>query len=1146
MIRLIKYISREFFSPFLMGLFGFVIFVSVQLLYELSEIIVRNKVGFDKLLLLIWYNLPYFVSMGIPVGVLFGIFWLMSRLSNDNEIIAIQTLGIPAKRLMIPFLIISILLSFFTFMLFDSIVPKSNYEAKQAMAKYIYQKPEAVISDNEFVDLGDNRYLFVKELDRENGTLYDILLYEVDYKKTTVFHAQKAKKYPDGWKMENGRSFRVDSNGFLEFDLSFKSLSLDLEKDVEEFLNFGKSANEMTSKELKEKIDTFSKLGSDVSGLIVSFQSKFANALAPLVISILGVSLSLFLNLKSKSWSVITTFLLVVLYQGSGAWLNALGKEKIINPVLSAWIPDILFGIVGILLFFLLDTEISFKITEPLKKIFVVLIALLIFPSISYSANVNIESNDFQIIDDILQFNQELKILYKDSIITAEKGSAVLNDDNTINSAELTGNVIYTHGESTIEASTMTINFEKDDSFFINSYTLQKYKDDKNEVEVKVWSEEIYKPLEDDYFISEKTKMTTCKDCITYYFKSRKVTIYPEKFLIARDVTLEFFGVPVLYLPFYFQSLNEDDNEPFSLKFDYENNKLTFLIGINYLFENESLLKLKYGMTNDFENSLTYQKFLFKYGIKVFDKYLYLYSNIENNINTELGFEYDIYDKDSYMRLTQDNKNTLMKFDLYIPELKTPYGNIKNIRSNVYWNENTLYYIKFLQAYTDAYQKKYKKSIISLSRLGVNLEYKNLNGFNIVEAWKEKNSRIEVKGKYGFYSKYSNLTGDLYYNLTSESSKVLNNQIDSKNKFEYDYTLNKFKLLDIDGKTGFETTSNFNHKRDFTENSKYSIGHTLFDFTLKPKIDMSWNILEFGNFVEFKKVFENSLTPSATDEVNYGDYIGYKLSFFENNFKNAARITRKYNFLKDGFDKISYLELKTDTSLNIINFKNQLQTKTLFDTDIEIKPKTTEVKFKSELKPFYHTSEFTYKHNEEKPIEYILNKEKVLFNRNRLEIEYKIYPYEEEIEKILPELLSSYSFYIFGNKLIGKFNIKDDYNRFELYKNKFLEENSLFSMTFGGNYYRKENFLTASIGIESRDEKEFADMEFEYDIENEILDFKKFEIQKRIICWTFNIKADISFLPQFELKKFTLTFFINNLPNKNVAFSDDGFEFGLM
>jgi len=369
MKRLIKYISKEFFGPFLMGIFGFVIFVSVELLYQLSDKIVRNKVGFDKLLLLIWYNLPYFISMGIPVGVLFAIFWIISRLSNDNEIIAFQTLGIPTKRLVIPFIIIGVLLSCFTFLLFDTIVPTANYEAKSAMAKYIYQRAEALIEENQFVDVGDGRYLFVKQVDKENGILYNLLLYEVSYDNVQLFHAQKAQKSEDKWYMDDVRAYKVDDNGFMALDMSFKKLELNINKNIEEFLNFAKTANDMTTRELKQKIDTFSKLGEDVSYLIVSYQEKYANSLAPLVISLLGVCLSLFLNLKSKSWSVISTFVLVVLYQGSGAWLGALGKEKIINPVYAPWIPNLIFGLSGIILFFLLDTRLSYKITEPLKRL---------------------------------------------------------------------------------------------------------------------------------------------------------------------------------------------------------------------------------------------------------------------------------------------------------------------------------------------------------------------------------------------------------------------------------------------------------------------------------------------------------------------------------------------------------------------------------------------------------------------------------------------------------------------------------------------------------------------------------------------------------------------------------------------------------
>jgi len=57
-----------------MGLAGFIVFVSVEWLYQISDYIIRNRVGVSKLLLFVAYNIPYFTVLGIPVGVLFAIF----------------------------------------------------------------------------------------------------------------------------------------------------------------------------------------------------------------------------------------------------------------------------------------------------------------------------------------------------------------------------------------------------------------------------------------------------------------------------------------------------------------------------------------------------------------------------------------------------------------------------------------------------------------------------------------------------------------------------------------------------------------------------------------------------------------------------------------------------------------------------------------------------------------------------------------------------------------------------------------------------------------------------------------------------------------------------------------------------------------
>ncbi|MGD9908832.1 MAG: hypothetical protein AB7T02_10065 [Mesotoga sp.] len=58
MKTLIKYIGAQALGSIFIGLVGFIIFVSLELLYYLSDMIIRYKVGIDKNFLLIYYNLP--------------------------------------------------------------------------------------------------------------------------------------------------------------------------------------------------------------------------------------------------------------------------------------------------------------------------------------------------------------------------------------------------------------------------------------------------------------------------------------------------------------------------------------------------------------------------------------------------------------------------------------------------------------------------------------------------------------------------------------------------------------------------------------------------------------------------------------------------------------------------------------------------------------------------------------------------------------------------------------------------------------------------------------------------------------------------------------------------------------------------------
>lgn len=1152
MRKLFKYVSIEFIPPFFMGIVAFIVFVSVELLYQLSEIIVRNNVGFSKLLILIWYHLPYFISMGIPVGVLFGIFWVISKLSSGNEIIALQTLGIPMKKLVIPFLTISIVLSFFTFVLFDTVVPHSNYKAKEAMALYVYQRPETQIEENQFVDVGDGRYLFVKQIDRETGVLYDVLLYEVKKNYTAVFNAQKAEKGLDGWYMSNGRMFRTNKDGFLDLDITFDQLELDIQQDVEEFLNFSKGANEMTSRELREKIDTFSKLGLDVSGLIVSYQSKFANSLAPLVICILGIALSLFLNLTSKSWSVITTFALVVIYQGSGAWLSALGKEKIINPQISVWIPNMIFGSIGLILFLILDTRFSYKILEPIKRVFSVIFIIFIGIPL-YSAPVNITSSSFTLSDNLLYLYDGVYVEYEGSVIKADSAQGELNDDGTIKNATFYGNVNYLYENISIQASEVTVNFDEDSAIFLNSYTIQKYKGIK-EVDVRIWSETIEKPMQQNLIESKATKITTCEDCITYYLSAGKVDIFPGYFLIARDVVLSFFGVPVLYLPFYFQSLSEDAEEPFSLTFGYNNNAFSLATEINYKFDNGSKVKLLYNTSSDMVTGDTEKNTYFRYSFPFWYGRLNLFStvNMPNELRDNLGFYYQFFEDNEKSRLEFKVEPFIHEKDLSlnVPKLETSFGDLKNIKSSVHWNPEGFEEILFLNVESQAFQKRYGRSLISLSKIKVNSHsYGEITGLTLTDIWNNKETEIDLAGKYSFYQPYARMYGNFDYSYTTQGTKTTENRIISTNTFTYKDTLYQIKNNDFFNlKFNMEDSIRFNYRKDFIPNQTYSMGKSYFDYSLKPGIDIKLGILEVGNSLEYIKVLENSLTPSATDETNYNDYIGYSFSLFNKNFTNSAKLSRSFDIknMENFPPDTKGLTLNTQTGLNVFSTQNIIQTSTKFDVSNpdSIIPDNTNVKINNVIGNFTHRSEFDYDHQEEIKVEYIENREIFRYNRNRLRIDYDYYIHKETFKQKIPEIYTNYTFYYDGHKIFGDFDMKEEYTLYDLEIN-FLEKNSQYS--FGlDQTYKVSEYLKTGFDLKNRDKSEFASISFNYDLIDSSWTFSEFEIQKKIVCWTLNIRSKFAVLPEPKIDSFQISFFINYIPDKNISYGDEGFEFGLM
>ncbi|MEN3043393.1 MAG: LptF/LptG family permease, partial [Fervidobacterium sp.] len=548
MRTLTRYVIKQSLKPFFMGLCGFIVFVSVEWLYQISDYIIRNRVGIDKLLIFVMYNVPYFTFLGIPVGVLFAIFWVISEMYTSREISALLVHGISAKRLVTPFVILAVVLGFFSWLLGDYVVPISNYKSTQILNQYIFQTPESVVKTNMLVELEKDVYFYVKEHNKQKGELYDVVLFRNEEGNEQILTAKKVVKKKDGWFLMDGSMYVVEiESGFLRLDMQFKEMKLDVAGEIEEMLRAYKTTRDKTSRELREQLETYKKLGINTANLLVELHQRYANALGALVIVLLGLPISLLFGLTSRSWSVILTFLIVVLYQGSGAWLSGMGKEGLMDPILATWLPNIIFAAIGFLLYILIDTPIAYRVIEVLSRLFIFIVFSLSFiyitTSTGFSSTIQAKSNEASFSTNSVIFRGEVVLLWDKYKIICEEASATVSD-GTVKVLEAYGNVKFYDQDRLYVSKKIRYEFESDKALIVNAKVVYNYDYKGKKVPVYVYGSQIEYDAETSSGIIQSSHLTTCElEEPHYMILSSAVFVLENKYIIAENSFLVVLGV---------------------------------------------------------------------------------------------------------------------------------------------------------------------------------------------------------------------------------------------------------------------------------------------------------------------------------------------------------------------------------------------------------------------------------------------------------------------------------------------------------------------------------------------------------------------------------------------------------------------------
>jgi LPS export ABC transporter permease LptG len=170
---------REILPPTALGFMTYTFMVVMRGVFNLIEQILVRGVAMKDALQVLLITLPHVVVLTIPMSFLFGVLLAVGRMNAENEIVAMQAGGIPARRLLRPIVALGVLLTLLNGYLYLVVIPGSGRELRELKVRLFAEaKNLGRIEPGVFHEQLPNVLLYLRNADPDSGEWRDILFFD--------------------------------------------------------------------------------------------------------------------------------------------------------------------------------------------------------------------------------------------------------------------------------------------------------------------------------------------------------------------------------------------------------------------------------------------------------------------------------------------------------------------------------------------------------------------------------------------------------------------------------------------------------------------------------------------------------------------------------------------------------------------------------------------------------------------------------------------------------------------------------------------------------------------------------------------------------------------------------------------------------
>lgn len=355
MKKLDLYLLKKFLGTYF---FMVVIIIMIVIVFDLVEKVddfMETHTPLNEIIFDYYVNLvPYYANMLSPLLVFISVIFFTSKLASQTEIIAILASGVSFRRMMLPYAIGAAIIALITFLLGTEVIPRANRTRIAFENTYVKSKKEVGLSDMHMqIHPGVYVYLGRYYSFRESGDRFNIEKYDGN-KLVSRLYAKNIKydSIQGNWHLTNCTQWDFNTDGIAHTITKFEKIDSVINVKPSDFKNERKSFEMLTSSELREHIKELRERNvGNSEEFEIELYKRNATPWASFILTLIGVSLS---SRKTRGGmgvhigiGLLLSFTFILFLQVS----TTFAINGNMPALLSVWLPNIVFAIIGIILY---------------------------------------------------------------------------------------------------------------------------------------------------------------------------------------------------------------------------------------------------------------------------------------------------------------------------------------------------------------------------------------------------------------------------------------------------------------------------------------------------------------------------------------------------------------------------------------------------------------------------------------------------------------------------------------------------------------------------------------------------------------------------------------------------------------------------